>query len=57
MLELGQGKCCPQYKLGDVRMKHSPYKKDLGVLVDGKMDMVQQCALMIQKANHILGCI
>ena len=45
-----------QYKLED-EQEYSPAKKNLGIVVDGKLDMIQQCALAAQKANHILDCI
>ena len=55
--QLGRGSPDYQYKLEGVRTEHSPAKKDLGVLVDGRLGMSQEHALAAQKDNCILGCI
>lgn len=45
VLHLHCGNPCSQYKLGDVRMEHNPAEKNVGLLVDGKLDTNQQCAI------------
>ena len=57
VLHLGQGNPHYQYKLEDERIVSSPSKRNLGVPVDGNLDMSQHCALTAQKASCIQGCI
>ena len=54
-LDLGNPKC--RYRLGGEWLESSPKEKDLEKWVDESLNVNQQCVLVAQKANHILGCI
>jgi len=57
VLHMGRNNLMHQHRLGADLLDSSSAEEDLGVLVDDKLTMSQQCALAAKQGNGILACI
>ena len=57
ILYLGKNNCMHKYRSGDDLLESRSAGKDLEVLVDYRLAVSQQGALVAKKANGILGCV
>jgi len=57
VLHLGRNNPMHQYRLWADLLESNSVERDLGVLVDDRLTIGQQCGLAAKRANGILGCI
>ena len=56
ILHLGHNNSMQCCRLGEEWLKSCPAEKDLGILVDSRLNMSHQCVQVVKKANSILAC-
>ncbi|KAF7250326.1 RNA-directed DNA polymerase from mobile element jockey [Varanus komodoensis] len=57
VLHLGHRYGCHEYRLDDKWLESSTCERDHRVLVDCRINMSQQCDVVVKRANATLGCI
>ncbi|GAB0176341.1 mitochondrial enolase superfamily member 1 [Grus japonensis] len=57
VLHLGKHNPGVQHRPGSTQLGSSSVERDLGVVVDNRLNMSEHCAAAAKKANRMLGCI
>ena len=57
VLHLGKRNQTHSYRMGNTWLSNTTSKKDLGVVVDHRLNINQHCDVAIKRGKALLGCI